>query len=105
MQENELYMRQLEPNNDDYFYICYRPVKGHVRSSDPLTVRYLDYTFKTRSQTDYVYCKVPKSAMHSFLMAFDSQVFDDGKSIEEVFPIAKKRKVLQTELVERWKKK
>lgn len=104
MDDKTLYLKELEPD-DDYFYICYRPQKGHIRNSDPTAVRFLDYMYKTRAQTDYVYCKVPKHVMHSFLMAHDVQVFDDGKRIDEVFPVAKKRKVMQLEYAERWRKK
>lgn len=104
MKENEIYLTQLEPD-DDCYYICYRPQKGLIKTTEPTTIRFLDYQFKTRPQTDYMYCKVPKEVMHSFLLAFDAQVFDDGKHISEVFPVTKKRKAMQAEHTERWRKK
>ncbi len=103
MDENEIYLKELAPD-DNFVYLVYRPQKGTVGTTG-ITMRFLDYTFKTRSQTDYMYCKVPKDVLHAFLKAFDTQQFNDGKRIDEVFPIAKKRKVLQHEYAERWTKK
>ncbi len=104
MDEGTFYLRELAPD-DDYIYLAYRPQRGTLKTTDPLTARCLDYTFKTRAQTDYVYCKIPKNVLHSFLMAYDTRVFDDGNTMEDVFPVAKKRKALRYEYAERWKKK